>query len=199
MTTPITDAPRSAKILAATLAFASALALTFATFTRSWFTTDQDDVHTSFGLRSIQTCVTGEGGGETCVPQTLSEMVSDAQHAGAGDEVSAAFPVLGWIASVAMWIAIAGLVASAALMLAGKFVARPIAPTTIALLGLAVGLIGGGAFIATKPGQQYGASLGFFAFCAGELVGIVATLLLARIRPADPEWDNPEPFDEDKW
>jgi hypothetical protein len=198
MTTPTTSATMTAKALAAALAVASAGLLAFASFSGRWAEANLDEARGNFGLRVMQTCVEPDDGPPTCVSQTLYQFADDAKKAGA-DEVSSAFPLFGWIASVALWIAIVGLVAGASLMLAGKFVSRPMAPTTLALLALGAGLIAGGVFVAQRPGHVWMVAPGFWAFAAGEIIGIIATMLVARIRPRDPEWDDPKPFNEETW
>ena len=180
-----TASPRT-KAIAAALAFGSAAALAWASFSTHWaqqIAYGQD----SFGLRTWIRC-TDDGACDARSIQTFARYAK-----------SDAFPILGWIASVSLWLAAASLAGAAALMLAGRFIARPIALTTIALVSLGIGLISGMAFLATRPPENYGPGPGFWAFAAGTLVGIVATILVARIRPADPDWDDPEPFDEEKW
>ncbi len=186
MTDPTTTASPRTKAIAAALAFASAAALAWASFSTHWaeqLSYGQD----TFGLRTWIRC-TDDG---VCDARSIATFAQYAK--------SDVFPILGWVASVSLWLAAASLAGAAALMLAGRFIARPIALTTVALVSLAVGLISGFVFLATRPPENYGPGLGFWAFAGGELVGIVATILVARIRPHDPEWDDPQPFDEDKW
>lgn len=186
MTDVTTTASKQTKALAAALAFASAAALAWATFSTHWAQqlSYGDD---TFGLRTWIEC-NADG---DCTSRSIEAFARYAD--------SSVFPILGWVTSIALWIAAASLAASAGLMLAGRFVARPIALTTIALLALAIGLISGFVFLATRPPQNYGPGPGFWAFAVGELVGIVSTILVARIRPRDADWDDPQPFDEDKW
>jgi hypothetical protein len=186
MTDTTTTASGKTKAIAAALAFGAAAALAWASFSTHWaqqIAYGQD----TFGLRTWVRC-TDDG---VCDARSIETFARYAK--------SDVFPILGWVASVSLWLAAASLAAAAALMLAGRFIARPIALTTVALVSLAVGLISGFVFLATRPPENYGPGPGFWAFAAGELVGIVSTILVARIRPADPEWDDPEPFDEEKW
>jgi hypothetical protein len=187
MTDPTTTASPQTKAIAAGLAFASAAALAWATFSDQW-AHQLSYGHDTFGLRTWISCAED---GTLCESRSIYSLGRFTDYG--------VFPTLGWVASVAMWIAAASLAVSAGLMLRGRFIARPIALTTVALLGLAVGLITGFVFLATRPPENYGPGWGFWAFAGGELVGIVATILVARIRPHDPEWDDPQPFDEDKW
>jgi hypothetical protein len=200
VTDPTTSASPFAKRGAAALAFAAALALAWASFSGDWMVARRADGPQYFGLRATRMCVRGVEGmsEEACIGQSNLEFVEDSARAG-GERATAAFAYAGWACSVALWIAIAGLVVAAGLMLAGRFVARPIAPTTLALLGLAAGLISGVFFVALKPSPELGPNVACYGFAFGELAGIVATILVARIRPRDPEWDDPKPFDEDNW
>ena len=64
------------------------------------------------------------------------------------------------------------------------------APPTLALLAIIVGIITGCVFIATKPGPAgfVGAGLSFWMFGGGCVLGIAAAQMLARVnRPLDPD------------
>lgn len=187
MTDPTTTASKQTKSIAAALAFASAAALVWASFSSQWAHQLSYGGDT-FGLRTWISCAED---GTLCETRSIFNLGRFAN--------SDLFPPLGWITSVALWLAAASLAGSAALMLTGRFIARPIAPTTVALVALGLGLIAGFVFLTQRPPENYGPGAGFFAFAGGELVGIVATILVARIRPRDPDWDDPQPFDEDKW
>jgi hypothetical protein len=80
------------------------------------------------------------------------------------------------------------------------YVLRPMAPTTIALLSLLVGMISGCVFVAQA--RAIG-TVGwtFWVFGVATVLGIVAAQGLARFKPGDPFWDNPPPVtdDPDKW
>ena len=100
------------------------------------------------------------------------------------------WPVLGWITLVCCGIASLSLFVCAGIVLARKRILWPIMPTTTAILGIAVGLITGCVFVALKPGPPgyVGVQLGFFLFGAAVVVGIAATLMLAKqMRPDDPD------------
>jgi hypothetical protein len=104
--------------------------------------------------------------------------------------VSAAFPVAGVATFIALLLAAAGLLVAAALAAAGRTPDLPVSPTTVALLGLMLGLITGCVFVATKPGAvgAVGVAWGFWAFGIGSVAGIAGAQLLARqIRPPDPD------------
>jgi len=100
------------------------------------------------------------------------------------------FPVVGIMAFVLALVASAGLVVGAAIALTGKRVALPIMPTTIAVLGLALSIITGCIFIATKPDLTDALVVGwsFIAFGAAAVIGLAAVFPLNRaIRPIDTE------------
>jgi hypothetical protein len=181
--------PRT-KILTAVLALISVAALALASFSGRWMMVSADDSSGTFGLRSMEMCFES-----TCETSSNSAFV-DAVNQGGGSATSA-FAYAGWVCSVALWIAAASLAAAAALMLAGRYVTRPVALTTIALLALAIGLISGVVFVAEKPSRELGPGVACYLFAGGELIGIIATILIARTRP--PDWDETEAFDEDKW
>lgn len=110
----------------------------------------------------------------------------------AGDElrVSGVWTTLGWITLGCAALAALSLLVGAGLVLAKKRIMWPIMPTTTAILGVAVGLITGCVFVATKPGPPgyVGVHLGFWAFGAGVVLGIVAALMLNKLlRPYDPD------------
>ena len=72
--------------------------------------------------------------------------------------------------------AVAGLVVGAILAIVRAHPRLPIAPTTVALLALMLGLITGCVFVATKPGPAgwVGVGTSFWMFGAGAVLGIAA-------------------------
>lgn len=105
-------------------------------------------------------------------------------------KVSGAWPALGYITLGCAALAALSLLVCAGLVLAKKHVAWPIMPTTTAILGTGIGLIVGCIFVALKPGPSgyVGVHLGFFAFGAGVLAGLVAALMMNKLlRPHDPD------------
>jgi len=104
------------------------------------------------------------------------------------DHISRGFPVSGAVAFIALMVAAAGLLTTAAIAFAHQRPDLPMSPTTVALVGLLIGLISGCVFVGTKPPGSLGVSWGFLAFGVGAVTGIAATYLLARqIRPRDPD------------
>jgi hypothetical protein len=105
-------------------------------------------------------------------------------------KVSGVWPALGYITLGCAALAALSLLACAGLVLAKKRIAWPMMPTTAAILGTGIGLITGCIFVALKPGPPgyVGVHLGFFAFGAGVIVGLVAALMMNKLlRPYDPD------------
>lgn len=103
---------------------------------------------------------------------------------------SAPWPALGWITTFALALAMLALAGSAILVATDRRTAWPIQPTTLALLGVAIALVVGCVFAAIRPGPPgyVGLSLGFFAFAAGVMLALGATLMLnGLLRPEDPD------------
>jgi len=117
-------------------------------------------------------------------------------------KTSGAFSLLGWITFVCLAIAVPSLLISCVLVLAGKRLRLPIMPTTTALLGVAIAMLTGCVFVATKPGPPgyVGVGLGFFVFGAGVVLGLWSALALNKLmRPHDHDLledaINPDEFD----
>lgn len=104
--------------------------------------------------------------------------------------VSLAFPLAGAVAFGALLVAAIALLAAAAISAADRRPDLPVFPTTIALLGVMIGLLTGCVFVATKPGEagSVGVAWSFWAFGLGSVTGLAGAQLLARqLRPADPD------------
>jgi hypothetical protein len=129
--------------------------------------------------------------GATC--ETISnfqvvEIASDSPFE--ENRVSLAFPIAGLIAFIVLLVAATGLVVAAGIAAANRHPNLPISPTTLALLGIMIGLISGCVFVATKPGGvgAVGVAWSFWAFGIGSVAGIAGAQLLSRqIRPSDPD------------
>lgn len=103
------------------------------------------------------------------------------------------------IATLVLAIA-SGLALAAAGLLAFKdrFVRRPIALTTLALLLLLPSLLAACVFVGAKPeGLPLGVSWPFFTYALGTVLGIAGAQMLSKAfsQVADPYWDgiSPEP------
>ncbi|HWO21469.1 MAG TPA: hypothetical protein VNO30_22025 [Kofleriaceae bacterium] len=103
---------------------------------------------------------------------------------------SGVFSHAGWIAFGTCLVAAAALLAAAALAFLRVRKDMPVSPASVALLGLMFAMASGCVFIATKPGPagMLGVDLGFWAFGAGTVLGILGAQMLAKeLRPVDPD------------
>ena len=190
------------RMLAVMLALAAAAGLLFAAFTREWLVNGSRYESYGFGLRTNYTC--GSTFGETpCSDTTNAEYIEQQREVGpsVARNASSVFSPMGWATFVELLVAAGGLLVAAALALAGKKPQLPIAPTTLALLGIMAALITGCVFVATKPGPAgfVGVGLSFWIFGGGAVLGIAAAQMLAKVnRPPDPDLMedamNPEHF-----
>ena len=182
---------RPNRMVAVALALVAGAALVFAAVTDKWLTNGNEYEQISFGLRSMSQC--GHELGETpCDARSNSAFVQQLRDFGesAAMNTSSAFAPMGWITLIAALLAALGLFAAAAIALTGKKPDLPMSPSTLALLGIIVGIITGCVFIATKPGPAgfVGAGLSFWVFGGGCVLGIAAAQLLAKVnRPLDPD------------
>lgn len=186
------EAPkRPNRVTAIVLAVVAGAALVFAAVTDKWLANGNEYEQISFGLRSMSQC--GHQLGETpCDRFSNSAFVQQLRDFGgtAAMDTSGAFAPMGWITLVAALLAALGLFGAAAIAAAGKKPDLPMTPSTLALLGILVGIITGCVFIATKPGPPgfVGAGLSFWVFGGGCVLGIAAAQMLAKVnRPLDPD------------
>ena len=183
--------PKSNRMLGIVLALVAGASLIYAAVSKQWLANGNEYEQISFGLRDMSQC--GSAFGEhDCDRYSNSEFVDHMRDfsESAAMNTSAAFAPMGWITLVACLIAALGLLGAAALAIAGKKPDLPMSPSTLALLGIIVGIISGCVFIATKPGPAgfVGAGLSFWIFGGGCVVGIAAAQMLARVnRPLDPD------------
>ena len=183
--------PTNHRLIGIVLALVAGAALIYAAVTKQWLANGNEYEQISFGLRDMTQC--GSAFGENdCDHYSNSEFVQHQKDFGGTAEMNAsgAFAPMGWITLVACLIAALGLLIAAALAIAGKKPDWPMSPSTLALLGIIVGIITGCVFIATKPGAAgfVGAGLSFWIFGGGCVLGIAAAQMLARVnRPLDPD------------
>lgn len=176
---PVTwQPPRALGVILAVLAAAGLVA---ACFSHRWLITDQ------LGYSPLQV--------ERCSPdctrssnfqvfETASKLPFEE------DRVARAFPVAGAVAFAALLLGAAGLLVAAGIAAANRHPDLPVAPTTLSLVGIMLGLISGCVFVGTRPGAPGSVALSwsFWLFGLGAVTGIAATHLLARqIRPRDPD------------
>jgi hypothetical protein len=179
----------SKRSLAIGLCAVAALCLLYSAFTRHWLVNSSTGIDIGFGLRSSYEC-----GGAECTYRSNSDVneefrrLEDLSH---GEKLhSSAFVPMGWVTFVDLLVAVAGLLAAVGIAAAKKKPQLPIAPTTVALLGIMIGLITGCVFVATKPGPNgmVGVGVSFWLFGVGCVMGIAGAQLMAKVnRPPDPD------------
>ena len=193
-------AKKDLRPLAASLCAAAAACLLFAAFSHTWLSNANRYGESGMGLRSNYDCATSWVGedrlsSETrqqCVWLSNQQLVAKWRELGvnAARFTSSAFVPAGWITFIVALLAALGLVTAAVLGALKRPVTWPMAPTTIALLGVMIGLISGCVFVATKPGPAgtVGVGLSFWIFGVGCVVGIAGAQLMAKVnRPPDPD------------
>jgi hypothetical protein len=201
------------RMVAIVLAFVAAACLIVAALSKSWMGNDnfggivrdrdakgdywrfRGDIR--FGPLGFEQCAKpyfedspSEGTCRTLSTSELNKEIGEAARLDKDRYTSGAFAPAGWIAFATCLLAALGLLASAGLALARKRKELPISPASVALLGIMGAMASGCVFIATKPGPagMLGVDLGFWAFGAGTVVGILAAQWLAKeIRPEDPD------------
>jgi hypothetical protein len=196
------------RVIAILLAVTAAAGLAVGAFGNRWLAPPAEDASSYFddrsvgmGLRSYERCAS------TCTSVTNFELIdlveADIKEVEEYNLTVPAkeqrplprrpwhgFPVVGMLTFGFALLAAAGLIAGVLLALAGKRITLPIMPTTLAVLGLAGGIICGCIFIATKPDLPDPLIVGwsFIVFGAGAVVGLAAVFPLNRaIRPIDAE------------
>jgi hypothetical protein len=197
----MTEAPKKdMRPLASGLCAAAAACLLYAAFTQAWLVNASRYAEIGFGLRSNYECGTSysfdgeaEKSEQKCADISNSELIKKWRSMGPEAEklTSSAFVPMGWVTFIVALLAALGLAASAAFGFAKKPMNLPIAPTTIGLLGVMIGLITGCVFIATKPGPagMVGVGLSFWIFGIGCVMGIAGAQMMAKVnRPPDEEW-----------
>jgi hypothetical protein len=155
----------------------------------------------SVGLRTYERCAPG------CEVRSTSQLIDlveariscakdENRHLPSGQQLRIPYgpwhgvPAVGLIAFISALIAAAGLFVGAGFALAGKRVSLPIMPTTFAVLGIAVSIVTGCIFVATKPDFADSIVVGwsFIVFGLSAVFGLAAVFPLNRaIRPIDIE------------
>ncbi|MGE0400406.1 MAG: hypothetical protein AB7T06_27065 [Kofleriaceae bacterium] len=177
--------------LAIGLAIAAAALLIFSAFSRSWV--ERPGLMgngVGFGPIGCHDCgmIVGESGNLSngaFVAAMRTQLGSEAEKL-----TSSAFAPMGWITFGLSILAGLALLWGAFVTYQNKRPELPISPPSIALLALMVGMITACVFVATKPGGPgfVGVSIGFWAFGAGLVAGIVGAQMIAKlIRPVDPD------------
>jgi hypothetical protein len=163
----------------------AATLLTAACLSKRWLANGSGPDSISYGLIRFTECIDGacQTHPSNVEPNALTRRVPR-------EELSPTFPLAGWTTLGASALAIAALVTCALIGLFRRRLALPIAPSSLALLGLLVAMVAGSLFIATKPGGlgRVGVDWSFVVFSAAVVIGIIAAQRIAKeIRPIDPE------------
>ena len=177
-------APRPRRALGIGLAVLSAGCLIAACFSHRWLANrHRGDI--GYSLLSYEDCRSG------CqVVSNMQVYENTSKSPFEEQRVSLAFPIAGAVAFAALLVTAIALLTAAAIAAADRRPDLPVFPTTIALLGVMIGLLTGCVFVATKPGEagSVGVAWSFWAFGLGAVTGLAGAQLLARqLRPADPD------------
>jgi len=120
----------------------------------------------------------------------LNDEIGEAARLDRDRYTSNAFSHAGWIAFGTSLLSAAALLVAAGMAFARIKKDLSLSPASVALLSLLGAMVSGCVFIATKPGPagMLGVDLGFWAFGAGTVLGILGAQLLAKeIRPPDED------------
>lgn len=174
-----------ARLSSVALCLVAAMLLTAACMSKRWLANGSGPDSISYGLIRFTECIGGvcQTHPSNVEPNALTRRVPR-------EALSEAFPLAGWATLGASALAITALVACALIGMFRRRLALPIAPPSLALLGLLVAMVAGSLFIATKPGGlgRVGVDWSFVVFSAAVVIGIVAAQRIAKeIRPIDPE------------
>lgn len=177
--------------LAIGLAIAAAALLIFSAFSRSWVERPGLESSIGFGPMGCHGCaiVVGKPDGNMSNGAFVSAM-RESLGSEADRITSGAFAPMGWVTFGLALLAGIGLLWGAFVTYQNKRPELPISPSSISLLSLMGAMITGCVFVATKPGGPgfVGVSLGFWAFGAGLVCGIIGAQMVAKlIRPIDPD------------
>ena len=180
--------PRENRMLAVGLAVIAAGLLIFAAFSRHWVSRPGPDI--GFGPMGCTNCAPFAG--HTGTDLSNAEFVSLLREMGpeAAKTTSSAFSPMGWATFALSLLAGLGLLGAAFMGSTRSRKELPIAPSSVALIGLMLSLITACVFVATKPGGPgfVGVSLGFWLYGIGAVMGIASAQMLAKLnRPEDPD------------
>jgi hypothetical protein len=147
-------------------------------------------------LLSIDMCVEGFGDEPACQSMSNFTVAKMMRKAGEG---KGAFAYAGIATIVLSVISGLALLAAGGLAFKDRFIRKPIALTTVALIGLCFALVAACVFIGAKPpGLPFAISWPFFLYALGVVLGIAGAQMLSKAyseSAVDPYWDGiaPEP------
>ena len=191
--------PKDNRLLSIGLATAAAILLIIGAFSRHWLA-NPNLSGIGFGPMGCTACDLSGGRSEgldglfaEAGPMSngaFVEMMRTMDPVHAEDVTSSAFAPMGWATFALSLAAALGLLVAAGLAFAKQRRDLPVAPTTVTLLSLMIGLLTACVFVATKPGGPgfVGVALGFWCFAIGAVMGIAAAQMIAKVlRPVDPD------------
>lgn len=153
------------------------------------------DIDAGMSLLSFEACGRDFDGGERCESRSNFELAKLMRKAKQGEGTFAYAGVATLVLSVAAGLTLA---AAGALAFKDRFVRKPIALTTAALLTLCLALLTACVFVGSKP-NTLGVSWPFFMFAGGIVAGIAGAQMLSKAfsQVSDPYWDGTDhqPFD----
>lgn len=192
---PVPENPAKKKMIAYVTTGVACVLLLAALFSGRWLAAG-GGIDGGMGLRSLEVCMGGE-----CESMTNKELIDkhneqvkemkEMGYGGKAEEKSAIFWIAGYLTLVCGLLSVLALAASAAMVAKDKFVTKPMAPTSAALLFLFIGLLGAVLFLVTNPTRgmafQLGTGWGFWVFGVASIAGIAAAQMLVKFKPADPD------------
>jgi len=191
---PVPENPAKKKQIAFIVAAVAILAIGATLFSHNWLSAG-GEIEGGLGLRGYEICFMGQ-----CQSQSNKALIDDFNEGekrkaemlgGKADTKSPAFWIAGYLTLVAGFGTILSLGLAIAMVAQGKWWAKPMPPTSAAFLFLFLGLAGAVVFLVTNPTSgtafQLGTGWAFWVFGLGTVVGIAATQMLAKFKPAEPE------------
>ena len=180
---PVPENPAKKKQIALIVTAVACLAIAVTLFTKHWLA-PADPLEGGMGLRSYSICF-----GDQCEEGTNKALIAEFnQRSSKSDQKSPIFWVMGYAVIIVGIFSIGLLAAGAALVAQGKFFLGSVAPASLALLSLFLGLILACIFVATNPtkgsGMQLGVGWSFWLYGVGTVTGIVGAQMLNKFKPA---------------
>lgn len=160
-----------------------------------WLTAPKRYGDFGMNLLSVDRCGEDFDGHQRCESHSNFEVAKQMREAKAGQGTFAYAALATLILTVAAGAAIG---AAGGLAFKDRFVRKPVALTTVAMLALFLSLVAACVFIGSKPTElPLSVSWPFFLYAVGVVLGIAGAQMLSKAfsAPADPYWDGiaPEP------
>jgi hypothetical protein len=201
---PVPENPVKKRQIAMMVAVAAIVALGLAAFSKSWLRAEKGSSRVAMGLIRAELCDRGACNtmsDREFVKSIINDQIDRLKEIGVPGVPAKRSPaswIAGWITLVLVVLAAGSLLAAVILIAQGKFFLGPFAPTSLALLLLFLSLIAGCVFVATNPTTgkdmqemlpfRLGVGWSFWVFGAGVVAGIAGSQLLAKFKPAEPDY-----------